>query len=189
MVTCPAKLSGRNKVARMCWAIVYTFLYRTSPVVCHAWRRLLLRCFGARVGKRARVYPSTRIWAPWNLVMGDDSVLGRDVDCYSVATIVIERRAIVSQYSYLCTASHDYVVPEFTLLIGSIRVGEDAWVAAGAFVSPGVTIGSGAVVGARAVVTKDVEPWTVVAGNPARLIRTRPRITEMRDAIVRQRPS
>lgn len=121
MALCPAQLSRSNKIARACWAIVYTFLYRTSPVVCHARRRLLLRCFGASIGKRVRIYPSTRIWAPWKLVMGDDSVLGRDVDCYCVARIVIERRAVVSQYSYLCAASHDYTVPEFTLLVGSIR--------------------------------------------------------------------
>jgi putative colanic acid biosynthesis acetyltransferase WcaF len=107
--------------------------------------------------------------------MGDDSVVGRDVDCYSVTTIVIERRAIVSQYSYLCAASHDYAIPDFTLLVGPIRIGQDSWIAAGAFISPGITIGSGAVVGARAVVTKDVEPWTVVVGNPARPIRTRPK--------------
>ena len=189
MALCPAKLSRSNKIARACWAIVYTFLYGTSPVVCHAWRRLVLRCFGANIGKRVRIYPSTRIWAPWNLVMGDDSVLGPDVDCYCVATIVIERRAVVSQYSYLCAASHDYNVPEFTLLVGSIQVGQDAWIAAGSFISPGVTIGNGAVVGARAVVTKDVEPWTVVVGNPARLIRTRPRTTEVLEPIARQRGS
>jgi putative colanic acid biosynthesis acetyltransferase WcaF len=159
--------------------MVRAFLYRPSPVICHAWRRLLLRCFGAKIAKGARIYPSTRVWAPWNLTMGEGSVLGPDVDCYCVAAIVLERKAIVSQYAYLCGASHDYTVPDFTLLVGSIRVGQNAWVAAGAFVSPGVTIGSGAVVGARAVVTKDVEPWTVVAGNPARLIRTRPGTTEV----------
>jgi putative colanic acid biosynthesis acetyltransferase WcaF len=54
-----------------------------------------------------------------------------------------------------------------------IVIGPQAWVAARAFISPGVTVGEGAVVGACAVVTKDVEPWTVVAGNPAKFIKKR----------------
>ena len=54
-----------------------------------------------------------------------------------------------------------------------IIIGDRAWVAAEAFIGPGVTVGEGAVVGARAAVFKDVEPWTVVGGNPARVIKTR----------------
>lgn len=52
-----------------------------------------------------------------------------------------------------------------------IIVGDDAWIGGGAIVLPGVTIGEGAVVGAGAVVTKDVDPYTIVAGNPARELR------------------
>jgi putative colanic acid biosynthesis acetyltransferase WcaF len=63
--------------------------------------------------------------------------------------------------------------PNMPLVTAPIRVGEGAWVAACAFVGPGVTIGEGAVVGARAVVTKNVEAWTVVIGNPAKFIKKR----------------
>ena len=56
---------------------------------------------------------------------------------------------------------------------GSITVGCDVWIGHEARILPGVTIGSGAVVGAHAVVTKDVAPYAIVAGNPARTIRTR----------------
>ena len=54
-----------------------------------------------------------------------------------------------------------------------ITISKFAWVAAEAFVGPGVTIGEGAVVGARAAVFKDVDPWTVVGGNPAKFIKKR----------------
>ena len=68
--------------------------------------------------------------------------------------------------------------PNHSLIVAPIMIGSQAWIAADAFVGMGVTIGEGAVVGARAVVMKDVEPWTVVAGNPARFIKKR----ELRDA-------
>ena len=52
-----------------------------------------------------------------------------------------------------------------------IRIGRNAWIGFDVCVMPGVTVGEGAIVGARSVVTNDVEPFAVVAGNPARLIR------------------
>jgi putative colanic acid biosynthesis acetyltransferase WcaF len=129
--------------------------------------------FGAKIGRGVHPYPSAKIWAPWNLEMGDHSCLSFNVDCYSVAKVEIGAHATISQYSYLCTATHDFMVPDMPLVTAPIRVGEGAWVAACAFVGPGVTIGEGAVVGARAVVTKNVEAWTVVIGNPARFIKKR----------------
>jgi putative colanic acid biosynthesis acetyltransferase WcaF len=165
--------SLRNQAARCVWAIVYHALFRMSPRPLHAWRRLLLRCFGATVGRGAHVYGSTRIWAPWNVQMGVHSVLGCNVDCYCVAPIRIGDHAVISQYSFLCTASHDISHPQFVLTTGPIVIGSHAWIAADAFIGPGVTIGDGAVVGARSSVFKDVPPWTVVAGSPARCLKKR----------------
>jgi len=120
-------------------------------------------------------YPDARIWAPWNLVMGDKSVLGDGVDCYSVDRISLGRGAVVSQRSFLCSAGHDFDRPGFVLTSAPIVIGEDAWVAAEGFVGPGVTVGEGAVVLARAVAVRDVAPMTVIAGNPARVVRSRSR--------------
>jgi putative colanic acid biosynthesis acetyltransferase WcaF len=105
--------------------------------------------------------------------MGDHSALANDVDCYSVAPIVIGAHSTVSQYAHLCGATHDYQDPGFRLILKPIEIGARAWVAAGAFIGPGVCVGEGAVIGARAVVVKDVPEWTIVAGNPAVEIRKR----------------
>jgi putative colanic acid biosynthesis acetyltransferase WcaF len=86
---------------------------------------------------------------------------------------VIGAQATISQYSFLCTASHDYQEPSLPLISAPIMIGPRAWVAADVFIGPGVTIGEGAVVGARASVFRDVDPWSVVAGSPARMIRKR----------------
>jgi putative colanic acid biosynthesis acetyltransferase WcaF len=127
--------------------------------------------FGATIESGAHPYPSVRIWAPWNLTMREGSSLGDYVDCYSVDRITLEPYAAVSQYSFLCTAGHDYPVQGMPLIAAPIRIGRHAWVAADAFVGPGVTIGERAVVGARASVFRDIDPWTVVGGNPARIIK------------------
>lgn len=170
---CPSSHSARNKVGRALWGIVWLLFYRPSPKPFHFWRRFLLRLFGARIGKGVHPHASARIWAPWNLEMGDHSCLSHQVDCYCVAPIRLGAHSTVSQYSYLCTASHDIDVPDMPLTTAPIVIGEGAWITADVFVGPGVTIGDGAVVGVRSTVLKDVEPWTVVAGSPAKFIKRR----------------
>src|SRR5580698_5062801 len=161
------------RVARVLWGLVWLFFFRPSPFPFHGWRRILLRLFGAQIGPNAHVYPSVRVWAPWNLTMAEGSSLGPWVDCYCVDKIELGEWASVSQRSFLCSASHDIRSPKFELITAPIRIGSRAWVAGEAFVGPGVTIGKGAVVAARAVAVKDVRPWAVVAGNPAHEITTR----------------
>jgi putative colanic acid biosynthesis acetyltransferase WcaF len=163
----------RNRALRAVWQCTYFVLFLPTPKMLHGWRAMLLRLFGARVGRGAHPYPSCKIWAPWNLVMADHSCLGPDVDCYNVDRIELGEYSTVSQYAYLCGATHDYTKLAMPLVPKPIRIGARAWVAAGAFVGPGVTVEEGAVVGARACVVRDVPAWTVVAGNPARMIKRR----------------
>ena len=170
---CPSPHSTANKLGRVLWAIVWGVLFRPSPKIMLGWRRMLLRLFGARIGKGAKIMPSTRIWAPWNLTMGEEACLSHDVDCYSVAPVTVGAHATVSQYSFLCTATHDVEDPHMRLVTAPIVIGDGAWVAADVFVAPGITIGEGAVVGVRSNVFKDLDPWKVYAGTPARFIRDR----------------
>lgn len=166
--------SVKSKLARAVWNVVWLLLFRTSPRgFFYGWRRFLLRCFGAKIGRGVNILPSCRVWQPWKLIMGDFSCLSENVDCYSVASITIGDQVVVSQGAFICSASHDIASPIMELTYAPVIVGPQVWIAARAFIGPGVTIGEGAVVGACAVVTKDVEPWTVVAGNPARFIKRR----------------
>ena len=167
------RLSARNRALRMLWGLVSTLLFRPSPAMFFAWRRVLLRIFGATIGANAHPYPRCRIWAPWNLVMGPDSCLADEVECYCVDKITLGESAIVSQQSMLCTATHDYNSSEFELITRPIFLGPHAWVGARAFIGPGVSLGEGAVVGAASAAFKDVPPWTVVGGNPAQKLKDR----------------
>ena len=167
------RLSPRNRMARALWNVTWLLLYRPSPWFCVAWRRALLRLFGAVVEEGAHPYPRCRIWAPWNLTMGKYSCLANDVDCYSVAPVKLGAHVTVSQYAFLCTATHDYEDPEFRLITRPIEIGDYAWIGARAFLAPGVSVGEGAVVGATASVFHDVPKWTVVGGNPAKVLKQR----------------
>jgi putative colanic acid biosynthesis acetyltransferase WcaF len=174
----PAKIiasphSIGNRFTRLLWAVCSVILYRPSPRVAHKFRVFLLRLFGAKVDWHAHPYPKCRIWLPANLTMGAYSSIADDVDCYNVAPIVLEPFATVSQYSYLCSASHDINHPDFPLFSQPIHIAFRAWVGARSYVGPGVTLSEGAVVGANACVYKNVPPWTIVGGNPARPIGTR----------------
>ena len=169
----PSPHSFGNKIARVLWGMVWLFLFRPSPKVLHGWRRLLLRLFGARIGRGAHIHASVKVWGPWNLIMEDHSCLGPYVDCYCVDTIRLGPHSTVSQYGYLCGASHDHEHPNMPLVTAPITIGREVWVAADVFVAPGVTIGDGALVGARSSVFRNVDPWTVVAGNPAKFIKPR----------------
>lgn len=169
----PASIAPANKRLRVLWLLCWSLLYRPSPTPFHGWRRMLLRLFGARIGAQAHPYPRARIWAPWNLHMEAHSCLADDVDCYNVAPISLGRHATVSQYSYLCSASHDWRDPAMPLLVAPITIGDEAWVAADVFVGPGVSIGTGAVIGARSTVLGDIPPWTFAAGLPAQSRYTR----------------
>ena len=168
-----ASFTLRNRILRALWGIACTLLFRWTPRPLHAWRAVVLRLFGARLGRACVVYPGVRIWAPWNLVMEDQAVLGQGVVCYNMATITVGRRAIVSQGAHLCTGTHDYEDPTFQLVARPITIGAEAWICAEAFLAPGVTIGEGAVIGARALVTRDMPAWMVCAGMPAKPIKPR----------------
>jgi putative colanic acid biosynthesis acetyltransferase WcaF len=113
------------------------------------------------------------VWMPWNLEMDSCSVLGRRVEIYNFAKIVIGQQTVISQDVYLCTASHDYEHPHMPLTCEPIFIGAQSWIASGAFVGPGVHIGNGAVIGARSVVTKDMPEWMVCAGNPCQPLKRR----------------
>ena len=165
--------SLRNKIARYIWGWVWLLLFRPSPIFAYGWRRFLLRLFGARIGHRAVVHRSARVWAPWNLKMADNSCIGEFVDCYSAAPVILGNWAVVSQYCLLCNASHNYEADALPGTQSAITIGDYAWVAADVYVAPGVTIGDGAVVGARSSVHKSIPSWSVVGGNPARVIKTR----------------
>lgn len=170
-----ANFSLTNRIHRALWGIVYTLLFRPSPRPFFAWRAALLRAFGAKLGRTPKIYPKAVIWAPWNLIGEDVVAIADEALIYNVSEIYLGSYSIISQQAFLCGASHDIDDPNFTLISAPIRVEAYGWVAARAVVSMGVTVKEGAVLGLGALATKDLEPWTVYGGIPAKKLRERKR--------------
>ena len=167
------KYTRGEQLRRVAWSFG-RWLVHLSPHPCYAWRRWVLRLFGAQVGRDVRVAASTHIYMPWNVQIGDWAAIGPDVFVYSLGKVRIGRRATLSYRTHVCAGTHDFTDPAMPLLKPSVTIDDDAWVGTDAYIGPGVTVGRGSMVAARAVVVKDVEPQTLVGGHPARLIGQRP---------------
>ena len=154
------------------WALVKPF-FRFSPRILFGWRNFLLRLLGARIGKNVHIYNTAHVHFPWKLEVGDLAAIGDYALIYNLGPIRVGSLVTISQRAHLCAGTHDHTDPSMPLQRLPIVIGDQVWICADAFVGPGVTIGEGALVGARAVAVKDVEPWQIVAGNPARPIRKR----------------
>ncbi len=164
-----------HRIFRATWSLCWLLLASWTPPPFHAWRRLLLRAFGAKIAPTARIYGSASIWYPPNLEMGEYSVIGWRTLCYCMDRVIIEDYGVVSHCAFLLAGTHDVDDADFQLQTKPIRIGRHAWVAACAIIGPGVTLGEGAVLGGGAVAFKDLDPWTIYVGNPALPLRRRAR--------------
>lgn len=169
----PPGFRGRSVLVVQLWWLVQATLFACSPQFMFGWRRWLLRLFGANIGVGVLVRPSVRITYPWKLTIGDYSWVGDFAELYTLGPISIGSNAVVSQYCYLCTGSHDMASPAFDIFAEPILVEDEAWIAAGAFVHPGVTIARGSVIAAKSIVRHSTEPYGVYAGTPLAWIRSR----------------
>jgi putative colanic acid biosynthesis acetyltransferase WcaF len=164
-----------NRIRRAMWGACWAIFYRLSPRPLFGWRAMLLRMFGAQLGPTCKFYPSSRVWAPWNLTCADLVAVGDGAEIYNPAPVRLGSHAIVSQGAYVCGATHDFDDPAFPLLAYAMEIGAYAWVCARACVAPGVNLGEGAVLGLASVATRDLEAWGVYAGSPAVKVKERMR--------------
>ena len=163
-----------NRIARALWNTVWLVLFFPSPRPLHFWRRWLLQLFGAQIGHHVHIHGSVRIWAPWQLRIGNFVGIGEGAHLYNMAPLHIGDYCVVSQGAHLCGGSHAIDSPNFQLIARPITLGNHVWVCADAFVGLGVAVAEGCVLGARSVTVKSiVKPWTVWAGNPVHYLRDR----------------
>lgn len=159
---------GRPGWFILLWWFVQAIAFPLTPHPLHAPRCLLLRLFGAKIGKGVVIRPTARFTYPWKVEIGDYSWIGDDVVFYSLDSIRIGRHCVISQKCYLCTGSHDFQDPAFSLKVAPIAIGNGVWVATDSFIAPGVQIGANSVIGARSSVFRNLPAGQVCWGSPCR---------------------
>ena len=168
---CNYREKKERRWARIIWCIINATLFRITPT--NKLRIAWLKLFGADLRWNHIIYPSAKMFAPWNLSITTGSVIGPRVEIYNKAPVSLGTGVVISQDAFLCTASHDVSSPTMALVAQPIVVEDNVWICARAIILPGVTLHTASVVGAGAVATKDVEAWSIVGGNPAKFIKKR----------------
>jgi putative colanic acid biosynthesis acetyltransferase WcaF len=163
----------REKIGRVLWNLVGQVLFRWTFHNWYGVRRGLLRLFGATIGHHVRLRPSVIIEQPWNLTIGDNSSIGDRAIVYCLGKVTLGNNVSLSQMVHLCAGTHDYTKSDLPLIRPSIVIEDEVWLAADVFIAPGVRVGRGTVVGARSSVFKDLPPWKVCAGSPAKPLKDR----------------
>lgn len=155
-------------------------VYNISEIPSHHVRRTLYRGIGCHLADNVIVYHGAEIRHPWDLVIGKGSIIGDNALLDARCKLTIGENVNLSSNVSVYTQQHDYrdswfrcPSPEERKM--SVEIEDRVWIGSNVTVLPGVTIGEGAVCCAGSVVTKDVEPYDVVAGIPAKKIGERPR--------------
>ena len=159
---------GATKLVQALWFLLGSPLLAARWLPGSAWRALLLRAFGARLGSQCRLKPGLRVKYPWKLVAGEACWLGEAVWIDNLALVRLGDRVCLSQGAYLCTGNHDFRRPSFDLRLGPIELGDDVWIGARAVIAPGTRVGAAAVVALAAVASGELEPGAIYSGHPAR---------------------
>ena len=157
------------------WRLIGQPLLFWAPLPLFWMRSGILRLFGASISSGSRIYPFVRVWDPRNLSIGRSVGIGRSVYIYNKASVSIDSYSVVSAEAFLCTAGHEFDSPGFELLAKPISIGSYVWIASRVIVLPGVEVAEGSVIGAGSVLARSSSPWSVYAGNPAKLLRPRTR--------------
>ncbi len=134
----------------------------------------LINHFGGDVSPDARVAHNVLLRGAENISIGEGTIVDFSCELHAWGPIRIGRSVIISPQCVILTGSHELQAEQYGNVIKPVVVDDHAWIAYRSIILPGVRIGHAAVVGAGSVVTRDVEPWSIVAGNPARHIRWRP---------------
>ncbi|UYV11308.1 MAG: hypothetical protein NCW75_08320 [Phycisphaera sp.] len=166
--------SLKAKVARVLWGIVQATLFRCSFHNWYRLRRELLTLFGAKIHPSVRLRRTVHIEIPWNLTIGEGSSVGDHAILYCLGPVTVGKGVVISQNAHLCAGSHDYTLRALPLLRPPVIIEDEVWIAADAFVGPAVRVGEGVILSSRGCTMKDLEPWSIYAGNPAVLIKPRP---------------
>lgn len=163
----------KTKIKAQVWKLINNTVFMIFPNQIKKPRILLLRLFGAKLANSVNISRTAKIDHPWNLQMGHLSSLGDYSWTYCLDRIIIGEKCCIGRDVYLLTGTHDVDDLNFKLITKPIKINDGCWIATGTYILPGVTIGEFSIVAAKSLLIKDTLPFSIVGGNPAKLIRMR----------------
>lgn len=164
---------GRNVIIRALWYIVnYTFF--VSPFFpFNGIKRLILRIFGAKIGKGVVIKPRTNIKYPWMLTIGNYSWIGENVWIDNLAQVSIGSNCCISQGALIETGSHNYKSTDFHLITKPVTFEDGVWICAKSVVTAGTICRSHSILSAGSTSPAEMLPYGIYKGNPATKIMER----------------
>lgn len=152
---------------RAAWYVVSRVFFQGYWFPFSAPKAAILRAFGAKVGRGLVIKPAVRIKYPWFLELGDHVWIGEEVWIDNLTDVHIGSHSCLSQGAMLLTGNHHYGKATFDLMVGSISIGQGAWIGARAMVTPGLEVGPHAVLTAGSVAYDNLEAYGIYSGVPA----------------------
>ena len=166
----------KNRISKILVKIIWDFFGKpifSSFLPGTYWRKLILRIFGAKIGKGGKIKTNIKISEPWHLSIGDHCWIGENVWIDNLTLVKIENRVCISQGVYICTGNHNYKKDLFNLILEKIVIEDNCWIAAMSIIAPGSILKRGSVTCLGSVVSGILEEDGIYKGNPAKLLKSR----------------
>ena len=164
---------GKSAFIRLIWYITNSLFINSYCLPISSLKRVLLRLFGAKIGKGVVIKPKVNIKYPWKLSIGDYSWIGEKVWIDNLDNVIIGKNCCLSQESMLLSGNHDYKKSSFDLIIKPITLEDGSWVGAKTVICPGVTLHNNSILSVGSIATKNLDPNSIYQGNPAIKIKNR----------------
>ncbi len=164
---------GKNKSISIIWYFVNVIVLMNPFIPFSIFKVLSLKIFGAKIGNNVIIKPRVNIKYPWLLEIGDNSWIGEKVWIDNLVPIKIGANVCLSQGAMLLTGNHNYKKDTFNLITGEIILEEGVWIGAKSVVCPGIRCASHSILTVGSIATKNLQPYSIYQGNPAKKIRDR----------------
>jgi maltose O-acetyltransferase len=162
-----------NRIGNIFLEFEVFLLHLVGCVPSHCFRRFFYRLAGIKIGKGSTIHTKARFYDPRNISVGEDSIIGEGAVLDGRAQLSIGSHVDIASEVMIYNSEHDVNDENFAANNDKVVIEDYVFIGPRAIILAGVTIGKGAIVGAGAVVTKDVPPYAIVGGVPAKIIGER----------------
>jgi len=162
-----------QKIRYGIWLLFSNIFFLTNIPYPNTLKVLILKFFGAKIGKKVIIKPWVKVKFPWNLILGNAVWLGESVWIDNISEVNIGNNVCISQGALLITGNHNYSSEFFELISKPIIIEDGAWVCAKSTVVGGITIHSHAILSIQSMASHNLNPYSIYSGNPAVHIKIR----------------